>query len=133
MAHLIFRHTTVLLVVAATVLMPAVAEAHGRRTSFYVGVGPAYYGTYYYAPYPAYVMPRVFVPPTVVVESAPPLPQEQAAEVRYVCNDPKGVYPEVPACPTGWAELPAVPPDFKPGAKSDSQSHARPDSRKAAP
>lgn len=104
---------------------PLLADAHGGRgrVSFYYGYGPHFYGGPYYgygpyyAPYPVYaVPPAVVVSPAVtqVETTVAPVAQENSPPaIRYHCNDPQGFYPEVPACPSGWSEISAVPPDLK--------------------
>jgi hypothetical protein len=102
---------------AALKLNAAPAEA---RVFVSVGVpfygygccGP-YYGGYPYGYYPP---PVVYAPPPVVYQPpvyAPPPPQQpvaQQAQTWYYCDNPKGYYPYVQQCSSGWRQTPAAPP-----------------------
>lgn len=49
----------------------------------------------------------------IYVESDPApvmVQQQKTAPVWYYCKSPKGYYPYVPACPSGWVIVPATPP-----------------------
>lgn len=81
------------------------------------------YGGYGYGywPYaaPMMVSPVVstYVPPVTEVSQDPaPAPQQAATQsTSYYCNNPQGMYPAVPECPSGWTEIPTTPPDLKNG------------------
>jgi hypothetical protein len=95
------------LIFAATAV-PRAAEA---RVFVGVGIGVPYYyppPAYYYGP-PAVV----YAPPPVVY--APPPAYEppvtymsQPQQYWYYCDDPRGYYPNVGACPQGWRAVPAT-------------------------
>ncbi len=122
------------LAVAAGLSFTPAASAHGPygpgywygpRVGVYIGPGPYYWGPRYwgppavvYAPPPAVYGPvygPVYAPasPPVYIEkdsepSAPP--QAATRQWLYLCNEPRGVYPDVRQCPGGWERVPAVPP-----------------------
>ena len=74
-------------------------------------------GIWYFYPAPVYPYPNPYVPPVVVVPSAPaapapePAPQEQ---YWYYCPNPAGYYPYVAHCTTDWQKVPASPPGVTP-------------------
>jgi hypothetical protein len=94
------------------------AVAH---SSVFVGVGvgapvyPYHYHPYYYRPYygwppaVAYVPPPVIYSPPPVIYAPPPVAYQQAPQTWYYCSNPQGYYPHVPACNTGWRQVPAAP------------------------
>jgi hypothetical protein len=57
----------------------------------------------------------VYVTPApVIVETAPPVYQEQpqpqaAQQYWYYCQDPQGYYPYVQQCPRGWQPVSPTP------------------------
>ncbi len=73
--------------------------------SYYYDAGPPFWGGGWYA----YALPPVVVqaPP---VEVAPQPLGEAPPTFWYYCRNPAGYYPHVPACPEGWAAVPAVAP-----------------------
>ena len=66
-------------------------------------VAPAPY--YYAAP------PVVYAPPPVIY-APPPQPAyvSQAQASWYYCDNPRGYYPYIATCSSGWHEVPAQPP-----------------------
>lgn len=94
-------------------LMPAPALAD--RVFVHVGV-PFCCGPYYYYPPPPVVYyppaPYYYGPPPVAYApppSAPPTPVQPQAQTWYYCDSPKGYYPYVSNCSTGWRQVPARP------------------------
>lgn len=80
---------------------------HGNRLGWWWIVGP---GWYWY-PAPIYPYPNPYVPPAVV--QAPPAPPAQPQALPptwYYCDRPRGYYPYVPECSSGWRAVPATPP-----------------------
>ncbi len=76
-------------------------------------------GMWYFYPQPVYPYPDPYIPPTVVIEQpapvviqapAPaPVVRAPAAQFWYYCEAPKGYYPYVASCPSGWKTVPATP------------------------
>lgn len=72
-------------------------------------------GTWYFYPGPIYPYPDPYIPPYVVVQSAP-APETTtpavppAAQSWYYCEASQGYYPYVSSCPAGWKAVPATPP-----------------------
>jgi len=93
-------------------LAPAPASA---RVFVHVGVGyPWCCGPYYYYPPPPvvyYPPPYYYEPPPVVYAPPPPPPTPLApqAQTWYYCDNPKGYYPYVSNCASGWRQVPARP------------------------
>jgi hypothetical protein len=64
---------------------------------------------------PVVIAPPVYVTPSpVIVETAPPVYQEQpqpqaAQQYWYYCQDPQGYYPYVQQCPRGWQPVSPTP------------------------
>lgn len=94
-------------------LAPAPASAH-----VVVSVGlPLCCGPYYYYPPPpvVYYPPAPYYyggPPPVAYApppSAPPTPVQPQEQNWYYCDNPKGYYPYVSNCSTGWHPVPAHP------------------------
>ncbi|PKU21589.1 hypothetical protein [Telmatospirillum siberiense] len=117
------RRWAVLALLAGGVAMAAglTASPVAARTVVSVGIGggPGWYGPpppYYYAPPPPvyyYPPPPVYVaPPTTIVVPAPaPAVQGPApAATWYYCDDPKGYYPYVANCNTGWRPVQPTTP-----------------------
>ncbi|MDB5408940.1 MAG: hypothetical protein JWL84_3852 [Rhodospirillales bacterium] len=69
---------------------------HGDRLGWWWIAG----GSWYFYPQPIYPYPDPYRPPVV---AGPPPP----AAVYYFCPRPRGYYPYVPACPSGWQAVPA--------------------------
>jgi hypothetical protein len=71
---------------------------------------PLYYPYAYPYPYPyAYPYPYPYpgyVPP--VVQQVPPGPAPQQS--WYYCANPRGYYPYVQSCSSGWQQVPVAPP-----------------------
>ncbi len=64
--------------------------------------GPAY--PYYY-PYPYYTAPPVVVQQSPQEYVQQPAPESQEPGYWYYCQDPKGYYPYVKRCPSGWLRV----------------------------
>jgi len=96
-----------LIVAAGLVLQPSPSEA---RVFVGVGVGvplfvpgPWYYPPAYYPPPPVVYAPPVYAPVVQPTYVAPP------AQSWYYCDNPKGYYPSVSTCSSGWRQIPAQP------------------------
>src|SRR5665213_673108 len=77
----------------------------------YYGYGGPYYNPYYYAPPVVYTAPPVvYAPPPVVYQALAPAPvAAPQAQTWYYCDNPKGYYPYVSSCSSGWRQVPARP------------------------
>ncbi|MDB5397476.1 MAG: hypothetical protein JWM91_4982 [Rhodospirillales bacterium] len=97
-----------LILAAGVTLQPHEAQAH-VRVGFGIGFGVPYYGYGYgYEPY-YYPPPVVYAPPPVVYAPPPP-PVNYIARPQqslYYCDNPRGYYPSVQSCGSGWREVPA--------------------------
>ncbi len=89
---------------------------YGGHSSWYIGYGGYYPAPYYYYPYysyyPAYYPARVVAnepaTQTIYVEKS----AQAEPDYWYYCTDPKGYYPHVERCPTGWLQVvPRSPQD----------------------
>ncbi len=82
---------------------------HGRhdgRLGWWWVVG----GMWYFYPEPIYPYPDPYIPPYVVVQSAPQIPAVPAPpQSWYYCEASKEYYPYVATCPAGWKAVPAMP------------------------
>lgn len=90
--------------------MPAAARV---VVGFGFGV-PVVPAPWYYAPPPVVYAPPpvVYAPPPVVYAPAPvaaPAYVSQSTQNWYYCDKPRGYYPYVASCGTGWREVPAQP------------------------
>jgi hypothetical protein len=106
---------------------------YGPRVGVYVGPGPywgpGYWGGYRGGYWGGYWGPPVVVAPPpaiygpaygpVYAPAAPPVYVEKDSDNAtppasnqwlYLCNEPRGVYPDVRQCPGGWERVPAVRP-----------------------
>jgi hypothetical protein len=101
---------------AGAFFLPAAPAA--ARVFVHIGVplfGPAYpYAypyPYYYGPPPViYAPPPVVYAPPPVVYTPPPAPVvAPQAQTWYYCDNPKGYYPYVSQCASGWRQVPARP------------------------
>ena len=67
-------------------------------------------GVWFFYPVPVYPYPDPYVPSSF---AAPPPPPDDAPPVAdqfwYFCPASNAYYPYVPACPTGWQQVPANP------------------------
>ena len=90
----------------------AIALATPASARIFVGFGfrPVIAPPVFYAPRPVFYAPPpvVYAPPPVVVQPAY-TSQPAAASTWYFCDNPRGYYPNVTACSTGWREVPAQP------------------------
>ncbi|HEY3917460.1 MAG TPA: hypothetical protein VGL83_06690 [Stellaceae bacterium] len=90
-------------VAAGALAMPAAARV---VVGFGFGV-PVVPAPWYYAPPPV-----VYAPPPVVYAPPPvaaPAYVSQSAQNWYYCDNPRGYYPYVASCSTGWRQVPAQP------------------------
>jgi len=94
----------------AGAVAPRAAEA---RVFVGVGIGVPFYAP---APYPYYYGPPavVYAPPPVAYAPYPADPppvtyMSQPQQSWYYCDNPRGYYPNVGACPQGWRAVPAAP------------------------
>jgi len=99
---------------AGLVMVPTPASA-GSHVFVNVGV-PLCCGPYYYAPPPPVVYyPPAYYGPPVVYAAPPPAPPPPATPIEpqpqtwYYCDNPKGYYPYVSDCSSGWRQVPAHP------------------------
>jgi hypothetical protein len=69
---------------------------HGRRVGWWWIVG----GVWYFYPQPIYPYPDPFQPPII----AGPQP---SGPLYYYCDAPRGYYPYVSTCASGWRPVPA--------------------------
>jgi len=107
---------------AASALLLCCAAAPALADHVHLGImvgGPFWggYPGYYYGP-PAYYYPPTVVtvpaPPTTYVEQPQSVPsdlQAPAPQVWYYCRNPKGYYPYIKTCPSGWREVAPTPAD----------------------
>jgi hypothetical protein len=72
----------------------------GPRVAIGIGLGP-FWGPY---PAPVVVSPPVVVPPAPSVVVPPPPPT-----FWYYCENPRGYYPYVSQCPSGWRAVSPTP------------------------
>ena len=92
-------------VVAVGVSNPAAARV---VVGFGFGV-PVVPAPWYYAP-----PPMVYAPPPVVYAPPPVAVAPQPAYIQsdqnwYYCDNPRGYYPYIASCATGWHQVPAQP------------------------
>jgi hypothetical protein len=76
-----------------------------------LGARPACWGSVVYGE-PAYVVaapPAVVAAPSVVVAPQPTAVVGPPSTVWYYCDTPKGYYPQVAACTTGWRTVTTAP------------------------
>jgi len=101
---------TALVLGSAIVALCLVLPASPSQARVFVGVGvgvplfvpgPWYYPPPYYPP--AVYAPPVYAPVVQPTYVAPP------AQSWYYCDNPKGYYPYVNSCSTGWRPVPAKP------------------------
>jgi len=99
----------------------------GWHGNVVIGVGPGYWGPWWYGPgypyypyaypYPNYPYPYYGGPPAAVPQEPQvyiqqPVPQAQQPTYWYYCQNPQGYYPQVQQCPGGWMTV--VPPTTAP-------------------
>jgi hypothetical protein len=82
-----------------------------------VWLGPGWWGPNYYPFYYPYFPPEQ----RIVIEQQPemyvqPAPQAEEQQIYwYYCKEPKGYYPYVKQCPSGWMKVvPSLPPSSPP-------------------
>ncbi len=83
---------------------------HGGHGSLYIGYSGYYPAPYYYYPsyYPARLVVTEPATQTIYVEKS----AQAEPYYWYYCTDPKGYYPHVERCPTGWLQVvPRSPQD----------------------
>jgi hypothetical protein len=113
------------LVAAGVALAAGLAATPAQARVFvHVGVGVPFYGPYPYYAYPPYYYdyppPVVYAPPPVVYAPPPPVVVappttyvQQPSSSWYYCDNPKGYYPYVQDCSSGWRQVPAQPAPSK--------------------
>ena len=79
------------------------------------GWGPGWWGPGWWGPYYPYY-PYYEAPPAVIQQQPDTYiqqaPQAEEPSYWYFCKDPKGYYPYVKKCPTGWQKVvPSPTPD----------------------
>lgn len=111
-----------LVLAAVTLSVDVDARPWGGHFGYYPNFGfsfgyPWYPSPWYsYGPYPYYPPQIITVPvnPPVYIERSVPPAQQRPSGYWYYCNDPKGYYPYVKQCPSGWRAVePAPPPDWR--------------------
>jgi hypothetical protein len=84
----------------------------GGHVGVGVWLGPGWWGPNYYPFYYPYFPPEQ----RIVIEQQPEMyiqPSQQAEEQQiywYYCTEPKGYYPYVKQCPSGWMKVVPSPP-----------------------
>lgn len=92
---------------------------HGRYYGPDVWVGPGWWGPYYpYYPYYRFYTYPFTIAPEESETYAQPEPQKEPV-YRYYCRNPKGYYPGVPRCPSGWLKVVPSPPPPAPSAANE--------------
>ena len=73
--------------------------------------GWGYAPGFVYAPPPVIYAqpPAIYAPPAVTYTTPAPAYTAPSAPAWYYCNNPRGYYPTVQACPGGWQQVPATP------------------------
>jgi hypothetical protein len=87
---------------------------HGGTLGWWWIVGPDFWFYYstpvypypVYTPYPSYPAYPAYPPAQDYQTPSGPPPEQY----WYYCDNPKGYYPYVGECPTGWRAVPATPP-----------------------
>ncbi|HEY4126845.1 MAG TPA: hypothetical protein VGN70_02230 [Gammaproteobacteria bacterium] len=70
-------------------------------------------GVWFFYPVPVYPYPDPYVPSDFAAPPPPPTPDDEPAPAAatdqfwYFCPASNAYYPYVPACPTGWQQVPA--------------------------
>lgn len=93
-------------------------RGHGGDLAVDLWLGPGllapYYPYYpYYSHYPYY---PYYTAPPVVIQQEPqeyivqPAPEPEETDYWYYCQNPKGYYPYVQRCPSGWMKVVPSPP-----------------------
>jgi hypothetical protein len=71
---------------------------------------PGFYGyPYYEPPYAYYPAPAPVYYPPAAPEAAQTSPGPAPAQSWYYCDNPRGYYPYVQSCSTGWRAVPVTP------------------------
>lgn len=93
-------------------------RGHRGHVGVNLWLGPGLFAPYYpyYPSYPYYGSYPYYEAPPVIIERQPqeyivqpdPVPEEPA--YWYYCQDPKGYYPYVKRCPSGWMKVVPSPP-----------------------
>jgi len=103
--------------------LAAAAPGHGWHGGWHGGggwhghssIGVTIGGPLFWSPYPYYPGPYYAPAPVVVVPPAPQTYIEQSQDAGdpywYFCSDPRGYYPYVKACPSGWHQVAPQPSD----------------------
>ena len=101
--------------VTAMAMIMAASSFSYARVGVGIVVGPGW-GPWWGWPYPyySYYAPA---PSPVIIQEGPETyiqrqPQAEESSYWYFCRDPKGYYPYVKKCPSGWQRI--VPPSASP-------------------
>ncbi len=100
--------------VAGVTLAAGLAAPAQARVFVGVGIGAplVYPYPYGYVPPPVYYAPPAYYAPPPVYYTPPayaPTPGAPPAQSWYWCDNPRGYYPNVQACPGGWRQVAATP------------------------
>ncbi|HXE27162.1 MAG TPA: hypothetical protein VN656_01545 [Stellaceae bacterium] len=96
---------------ACAVVVGGVSGPAAARVVVGFGFGvPVVPAPWYYAPPPVVYAPPpvVYAPPPVAVAPQPAY-VAQPNQDWYYCDDPRGYYPYVASCNSGWHQVPAQP------------------------
>ena len=96
---------------AGAVAAIGLSSPAGARVVVGFGFGiPVVPAPWYYAPPPAVYAPPpvVYAPPPVAVAPQPAY-VAQPNQDWYYCDNPRGYYPYVASCNSGWHQVPAQP------------------------
>ncbi|MGO8868546.1 MAG: hypothetical protein ACLQME_18820 [Alphaproteobacteria bacterium] len=114
----ILRRPLVVGAVVLTAMTALAATPAAARVFVGVGIGFPVFGPYAYYPYypyypyyyapPAAYYPPYYAAPAVAAQPAAPAPAP--AQSWYYCDNPKGYYPYLQSCGSGWRQVPATPP-----------------------
>ncbi|MGO9377786.1 MAG: hypothetical protein ACLPN1_01605 [Dissulfurispiraceae bacterium] len=108
---------SVFILILAVLVLFSISALPGSATarvvvSGSVWVGPGWWGPWYgpsYYPYYPYYQP--YNPQPVIIQQQAPQAEQQS--YWYFCTNPKGYYPYIAKCPSGWLKVvpSTVPPD----------------------
>lgn len=94
----------------------AARSRHGGHVGVNLWLGPSLFAPYYpYSPYYShYPYYPYYTAPPVVIERQPQQyivkPEPEEPVYWYYCQEPKGYYPYVARCPSGWMKVVPSPP-----------------------
>ena len=116
--------TAVLALLVALACMTATEPLHAHHGSTRVSVGVGFgfgypfwgppWGPWYWPPYSYYYPVPVAVPaPTITYVEQRSAPRPASEAWWYYCENSRGYYPYVKACPGGWQRVAPLPPPAK--------------------